>query len=102
MYNQNLKNQAVKECINGSSQVATARKFGISHSALRVWIKEYKDYMESAAMPLVQPVNTSKESLEKYTDINLTAVNVSINGTEITISRSDAERIMGLFSQFEE
>ena len=35
MYDQMFRNQAVKECVNGQSLRSTARKYGISDTALR-------------------------------------------------------------------
>ena len=45
MYDQNFRNQAVKECVNGQSIARTAKKYDISLTALRAWIKEYQERM---------------------------------------------------------
>ena len=45
MYDTNFKNQAVKEYFNGGSLMNTSKKFGVSRSALRDWVNEYRENM---------------------------------------------------------
>ena len=60
MYDTNFKNQAVKEYFNGSSLMKTSKKFGVSHSALRDWINEYRENM--ARMMGEQPITNTTSS----------------------------------------
>ena len=105
MYNQNFKNQAVKECVNGQSTHGTAKKYGISTSALRSWVEEYKKTMAAMSGDIannieeetVQPDTPAKESF-----VQLRSINVNIDGHELTISKGDARKIMEIFHQFDE
>ena len=105
MYDQSFRNQAVKECVNGQSLRGTARKYGISDTALRSWIKEYRQRIavmsgeaeESNGEAEVQLNVVVKESM-----VQLNSVNVNIGGHDITISKEDTIRLMELFHQFDE
>ena len=101
MYDQNFKNQAVKEHINGSSVSATARKFNVSVAALRGWIENYKEQismMESSEelKPKEKPV--LKETISKA---NLSAVTINIDGNDITLERHVVERLMDIFKNYD-
>ena len=110
MYDQNFKNQAVKECVNGQSVSKTARKYGTSLSSLRVWIREYKDRMAEmsgskkwvapailgAEMPYEEEAIAVNESM-----VVLNSVNIAVDGYDITISKRDVVRLMEVFYHFD-
>ena len=104
MYDQNFRNQAVKECVNGQPLQGTARKYGISSSALRSWIREYKKMMatmsgiteEDNREAGIQLGEAAKESM-----VQLRSVNVNIDGHDVTISKEDIMRLMEMFRQFD-
>ena len=103
MYDQNFKNQAVKECVNGQGIAATARKFSVSKTALNGWIKDYKKRMASMKL---QPIDDNNMEAVKHKEnderLTLNSVNINIDGYDITISKEDIFRIMGVFDKFEE
>ena len=107
MYDQNFKNQAVKECVNGQPISATARKYDISLTALRGWIAEYKERMAKIGlnqkMPTIQGVESTSSSAEDIgeSNVELSSINIIIDGQNITISRDDAIRLMEVFDRFD-
>jgi|TARA_R100001530_G_scaffold121926_1_gene89434 transposase-like protein len=100
MYDENFRNQAVKECVNGQSLRGTARKYGISDSALRSWVNEYRERMAEIGVDnnegALQLGVTTKEPI-----VHLNSVNINIDGYDITISKEDIMRLMEIFRQFE-
>ena len=110
MYDQSFKNQAVKECVNGQSLSATSRKYDISLSALRRWVKEYQKRMRElsgskkatvptilgAEMPHKNESVTVKESV-----VELNSVNIAVDGYDITMSKRDVVRLMEVFYHFD-
>ena len=109
MYDQNFKNQAVKECVNGQSLAETARKYNISMTALRTWIKEYQDRMaqissfEQKAVPAIMGVEMpeKEEVVVKDSVVVLNSVNIAVDGYDITISKRDVVRLMEVFYHFD-
>ena len=131
MYDTNFKNQAVKEYFNGGSLIKTSKKFGISVSALRDWVREYREHM---AILMEGTGNTMKHTassvgfaqkdvgVDNYDqennensltimphdeevverEIMLKSVSVNIDGHDITISRKDIKKLMEMFHYFEE
>ena len=102
MYDQNFRNQAVKECVNGQSLRGTARKYGISDTALRAWINEYKKKMaEMSGSGEVVVESREEDIVIKESAVMLKSVNVSIDGYDITMSKRDVIKLMEIFYQFD-
>ena len=102
MYDQNFRNQAVKECVNGQSLRGTARKYGISDTALRAWINEYKKKMaEMSGSEEVVVESREEDIVIKESAVMLKSVNVSIDGYDITMSKRDVIKLMEIFYQFD-
>ena len=100
MYNQNFRNQAVKEIKNGSSIASVARKFGMAIGTLHTWIKDYDEKMSrimreegEEAAPVVRPIAAG---------IELQSIKVSISGTIVTLRRNDVLKMLNLFNIFDE
>ena len=101
MYDQGFRNQAVKECVNGSSLRGTAKKYGISECALRGWIKEYKKniaIMETTGEAYIEPEPVLQEVIPA---VSLSAVKINIDGNDITLERHVVERLMDIFNQYD-
>ena len=100
MYNQNIRNQVVKEIKNGSTVASTAMKFSVSNSTITNWIKEYdekmyemmRDNAEERA-PVIKPIAAG---------IKLKSVKVLISGAVVTLKRSDVLKMLKLFNIFDE
>tara|TARA_Y100000296_G_scaffold72186_1_gene88358 strand:- start:221 stop:532 length:312 start_codon:yes stop_codon:yes gene_type:complete len=102
MYDQNFRNQAVKECVNGQSLRGTARKYRISDTALRAWINEYKKKMaEMSGSEEVVVESREEDIVIKESAVMLKSVNVSIDGYDITMSKRDVIKLMEIFYQFD-
>ena len=102
MYDQNFRNQAVKECVNGQTLRGTARKYGISDTALRAWINEYKKKMaEMSGSEEVVVESREEDIVIKESAVMLKSVNVSIDGYDITMSKRDVIKLMEIFYQFD-
>ena len=106
MYDQSFKNQAVKECVNGQSLVETSRKYDISLSALRVWIREYQKKMAQMSgletVPVILGAEMPDEEVAvKESAVVLNSVNIAVDGHDITISKRDVVRLMEVFYQFD-
>ena len=109
MYDQNFKNQAVKECVNGQSLAETARKYNISMTALRTWIKEYQEKMAQMSGLKQRPVPAilgvempdEEESIVEESAVVLNSVNIAVDGYDITISKRDVVRLMEVFYHFD-
>ena len=102
MYDQSFRNQAVKECVNGQSLRGTARKYGISDTALRAWINEYKNRMaEMSGSEEVVVESREEDIVIKESAVMLKSVNVSIDGYDITMSKRDVIKLMEIFYQFD-
>jgi len=102
MYDQNFRNQAVKECVNGQSMNKTAQKYGISITALRAWIKDYREMMAK----MTESSNYNAEIEEPVCIVNesaveLKSINVNIDGHAVTMSKKDVIRLMEVFYQFD-
>ena len=107
MYDQNFRNQAVKECVNGQSLAGTAKKYDISLTALRSWIKEYQERMAEMSgletVPVILGAETSEkeEAVVKESVVVLNSVNIAVDGYDITISKRDVVRLMEVFYHFD-
>ena len=103
MYDQNFKNQAVKECVNGQSLRGTARKYGISDTALRSWIKEYKERMAeiSGSEQDIEIETEAADVIVKESVVKLNSVNIDIDGYNVTMSKQDVIKLMEIFYQFD-
>ena len=103
MYDQNFRNQAVKECVNGQSMSETARKYNISVTALRAWIKEYRERMAemSGSEQDVEIKNEEVDIVVKESIVRLKSVNIDIDGYDVTMSKQDVIKLMEIFYQFE-
>ena len=103
MYNQNFRNQAVKECVNGQSLRGTARKYGISDTALRSWIKEYKERMAeiSGSEQDIEIETEAADVIVKESVVKLNSVNIDIDGYNVTMSKQDVVKLMEIFYQFD-
>ena len=111
MYDQSFRNQAVKECVNGQSLRSTARKYGISDTALRSWITEYKkrmaelsgsDYdMETSSQEIEVDKSDEIDIVVKESIVKLMSINVDIDGYNITMSKKDVIKLMEIFYQFD-
>tara|TARA_R100000008_G_C3584893_1_gene171427 strand:- start:2668 stop:2985 length:318 start_codon:yes stop_codon:yes gene_type:complete len=104
MYDQNFKNQAVKECKNGQTISGTAKKYGISITALRDWIEQYDNTMNNMKgikSSLVMPHDIVLDQKIKESDVKLNSVNISIGENNITISKEDVVKLMEIFYQFD-
>ena len=98
MYNQNFRNQAVKEVKNGSTAASVARKFDIAVSTLISWVGDYDEKMYKIIRDeSVQPEPTIKPK----TGIRLKSVKVLISGAVVTLGRNDVLRLLSLFDEFE-
>ena len=104
MYDQNFKNQAVKECVNGQTLRGTARKYGISDTALRAWLNEYKTRMAvmSSETEGIKVSDSAAQVDVKESIVELRSININIDGVDITISKQDVEKIMETFHRFDE
>ena len=107
MYDQNFKNQAVKECVNGQSLTRTAKKYDISLTALRSWISEYQERMaqmsglETAPVILGDEMQEKEEAVVNESVVVLNSVNIAVDGYDITISKRDVVRLMEVFYHFD-
>ena len=103
MYDQNFRNQAVKECVNGQSLSETARKYNISTTALRAWIKEYKKEMAkiSGSDQDIEIETEAADVIVKESVVKLKSINVDIDGYNVTMSKQDVIKLMEIFYQFE-
>jgi transposase-like protein len=103
MYDQSFRNQAVKECVNGQSLRGTARKYGVSDTTLRSWVKEYQERMSEISGVRQEDMVESKEGniAVKESVVMLDSVNVTVDGHSITISKSDVIKLMEIFYQFD-
>ena len=103
MYDQSFRNQAVKECVNGQSLRGTARKYGVSDTTLRSWVKEYQERMSEISGVRQEDMVESKEGniAVKESVVMLDSVNVTVDGYSITISKSDVIKLMEIFYQFD-
>jgi transposase-like protein len=109
MYDQNFKNQAVKECFNGQSLAETVRKYNISMTALRTWIREYQKKLaqmsglEQGAVPAIlgAEMPEEEETVVEGSAVVLNSVNIAVDGHDITISKRDVVKLMEVFYQFD-
>jgi len=111
MYDQNFRNQAVKECVNGQSMAETSRKYNISMTALRGWIKDYKERMVNIKSGLniigadefekVYENDDQLDDIVKESNVKLTSINIDVDGHNITMSKTDAVKIMEIFYHFD-
>ena len=103
MYDQSFRNQAVKECVNGQSMSETARKYGISVTALRAWINEYKERMAeiSGSEQDIEIETEAADIIVKESVVKLKSVNVDIDGYSVTVSKQDVIKLMEIFYQFD-
>ena len=105
MYDQNFKNQAVKECVNGQSINATAKKYGVALTTLREWLRLYKEKMsrmQTGTSALVMPDEADiTEEPKRGSIVKLNSVNISIDGYNVTMSKKDVVKLMEVFYQFD-
>ena len=99
MYNQNLKNQVVKEVKNGSTISATSIKFGMSKGTIVSWVKEYDEKMhemmrddKKEEAPAIRPIAAG---------IKLKSIKVQISGAIVTLRRNDVLKMLKLFDVFD-
>ena len=97
MYDQNFRNQAVKEVKNGSSAASVARKFEIASGTLTSWIDEYDKKMYE----IMRDESAQPETTTPKTGIRLKSVKVLISGAVVTLGRNDVLRLLSLFDEFE-
>jgi transposase-like protein len=98
MYNQNFRNQAVKEVKNGSTAASVARKFDVAASTLIGWISDYdKKMYEIIRDESVQP----EPIVKPKTGIRLKSIKVVISGAVVTLGRNDVLKLLSLFDEFE-
>ena len=109
MYDQSFRNQAVKECVNGQSLRSTAMKYGIAETTLRAWTVEYQKKMaqmsgfEQRTVPSIlgAEMPDDEETVVEESMVVLNSVNISIDGHDITISKSDVVKLMEVFYHFD-
>ena len=98
MYDQNFKNQAVKEVKNGSSVASTARKFDIAITTLNGWIGTYDENIYE----ITRKKKTNTVMSPVTPGINLQSIKVQIDGTTITLKRHDVLKMLNIFNIFDE
>ena len=99
MYNQNFRNQAVKEVKNGSTAASVARKFDIAPSTLIGWISEYDEKIYGT----IRDESVQQEPVIKpETGIRLKSIKVIISGAVVTLGRNDVLKLLSLFDKFEQ
>ena len=103
MYDQSFRNQAVKECVNGQSLRGTARKYGVSDTTLRSWVREYQKRISEISGVKQEDIVESKEdsTTVKESVVMLDSVNVTVDGYSITMSKRDVIKLMEIFYQFD-
>ena len=103
MYDQSFRNQAVKECVNGQSLRGTARKYGISDTTLRSWVREYQKRISEISGVKQEEIVVNKEdsTTVKESVVMLDSVNVTVDGYSITMSKRDVIKLMEIFYQFD-
>ena len=98
MYNQNFKNQAVKEVKNGSTVASVARKFDVAVSTLTKWVDDYDKKMYE----IIRDENAKPEpATQPKAGIRLKSVKVVISGAVVTLGRNDVLKLLSLFDEFE-
>ena len=102
MYDQNFRNQAVKECVNGQSLKGTARKYRVSDTALKAWVNEYKQRIAVMSGPEEDvKIEAEEPSIVKDPIVELKSINVNIDGHDITMAKQDVVKLMEIFCQFD-
>ena len=103
MYDQSFRNQAVKECVNGQSLRGTARKYGVSDTTLRSWVREYQKRISEISGVKQEEIVVNKEdsTTVKESVVMLDSVNVTVDGYSITMSKRDVIKLMEIFYQFD-
>ena len=105
MYNQNFRNQAVKEVKNGSSIASTARKFDIAINTLNNWVDKYNEKMygtireegtNAITNAIVKPVPVVTKG------IKLQSIKVLISGAVVTLRLNDVLKMLNIFNIFNE
>ena len=97
MYNQNFRNQAVKEVKNGSTAASVARKFDVAISTLTKWVGDYDEKMYE----IIRDESVQSEEVKPKTGIRLKSVKVVISGAVVTLGRNDVLKLLSLFDEFE-
>ena len=98
MYNQNFKNQAVKEVKNGSTVASVARKFDVAVSTLTKWVDDYDKKMYE----IMRDEKIETPPVAKPTGIRLKSVRVVISGAAVTLERNDVLKLLSLFDRLEQ
>ena len=102
MYNQNFKNQAVKEVKNGSTVASVARKFDVAVSTLTKWVDDYdKKMYEIIRDEKPEQPPTEQPQVVQPTGIQLKSIRVVIGGAAVTLGRNDVLKLLSLFDEFE-
>ena len=109
MYDQSFRNQAVKECVNGQSLRSTAMKYRVAETTLRTWIREYQERMaqmsglKQETMPVIlgAEMPEEEEAVVEESAVVLNSVNIAVDGHDITISKKDVIKLMGVFYHFD-
>tara|TARA_R100000501_G_C2524959_1_gene50491 strand:+ start:180 stop:494 length:315 start_codon:yes stop_codon:yes gene_type:complete len=102
MYNQNFKNQAVKEVKNGSTIFSTAKKFDVATSTLTNWVSDYDKKMSVGIIrDEIRDEKIETPLAIKPTGIRLKSIKVIISGAVVTLGRNDVLKLLSLFDEFE-
>ena len=111
MYSLNLKNQAVKECVNGASVKETAAKYKVHHCTIQNWVKEYRTQIEAMNITTGSiPNNPDSSMIEEIKkeprnvdhNMKLKSININIDGKDVVIYKHDINKLVEIFSQFDE
>ena len=97
MYNQNFRNQAVKEVKNGSTAASVARKFDVAISTLTKWVGDY----DEKKYKIMRDESVQTEVVKPNTGIRLKSVKVIISWAVVTLGRNDVLKLLSLFDEFE-
>ena len=97
MYNQNFRNQAVKEVKNGSTTYSVSKKFDIALSTLINWVNAYDEKINE----ITRDDNIPTAPVERPTGIRLESIKVIIGGAVVTLGRNDVLKLLSLFDEFE-
>ena len=99
MHDINIKNQAVKECLNGKTRQETSTKFGVHISTLNNWIVDYRNKMKQYE---TTPINSGYKKEKNNTKIALRSMNIDIDGNNVTITKDYLEKLLEIFKAFDE
>ena len=108
MYNDNFRNQAVKEVKNGSTVAQVAKRFNLAVSTVKTWVDKYDEKMhEMLSNDLIDVSKWRDETQEpkvikkNLNGIRLNSIKVVIDGKDLNLTRNDVEKMMRVFKAFE-